>query len=67
MPPRCAIARQRFHRGRTRVINHTLVALPREPSHHVGAHASQPDHPKLHLTLLISREHATGRRTMAAA
>src|SRR5215469_16747922 len=43
---------QRLFSLRRRVENYTLVALLKEPAHHIGPHSAKSNHPKLHDNLL---------------
>src|SRR6185312_8044350 len=53
---------QRVRRVRRDVVHHAGVPAAHEAPHHVGAHAPEPDHSKLHSTVLLgARYSATGR------
>src|SRR5207247_2610482 len=49
-----ALAHESLDRGRRDVVHHAGMAAAHETTHHVRAHATQPDHTDLHCCLLSS-------------
>src|SRR5689334_18787902 len=44
----CTLVDKRLHGFRIAIVNNTLVTAAQQASHHVGAHAAEPNHSDLH-------------------